>query len=147
MFNIHWHGICYECGCPLCIVCHVYEEDILKFIRDFTTWVYMNPFQIGFNCMYYKFYGTTVHRICASCYFFPVRVNLQQREIGKKLPTQHKRFSKTMFEIYWYFFRFQEFRQSKDLENCIVEVEKRRYLTGLEFWWEPGSGLRYMIDM
>jgi hypothetical protein len=127
MFSITWECTCFECGCPLNVMCTVKNENYRLFIRDFTTWVYLQPFKLTFNNFFYR----SRHRVCISCFYFPMRIDPFKREIGtrQKLP---RKLSKTFEEVYEYFKRFEEFRKRKDLEICIVEPEKRRCLSGLE---------------
>ena len=144
MFNINWCHTCYECGCPLDLFCTIKDDDIDLFFRDFTTWVYLKPFTLVYNKWYYKCYGMKIHRVCISCYFFPKRVDLFKREIGEKCK-QYIQLSKTFEEVYQYFESFQEFRQRKDIEICIVETEKRKILRGLQVYWAPTSYLNITI--
>ena len=140
MFNINWGHTCHECRCPLEVDLTVKEKDLKIFFRDFTTWAYLRPFSLYQNLVMYKFYGLVVRRVCVSCYYHPIRINLLNREVGvKKVGTSKKiKRSKTCQEIYDYFFYFTEFRLRKDLvTSCIVEEEKRTMVLGLEVFWEP----------
>ena len=137
MFNINWEHTCYECKCPLDIVCTLQEDSIKIFFRDFTTWGYLNPFSVADNNSIYKFYGNILHRICLSCYHNPIRINIHKREIGQSCKIKTVKYSKTCSEIYNYFERFQRFRQRKDLLDITEEIDedRRKYVDGLQLLW------------
>ena len=137
MFNIKWGHTCHECRCPLEVDLILKEKELKIFFRDFTTWAYLIPFSLYQNLVMSKFYGLVVRRVCVSCYYHPIRINLKNREVGVKKVNKRIKRSKTQKEIYDYFLRFIEFRQRKDLEICIVEEEKRTIVLGLEVYWEP----------
>lgn len=129
-FSIYWDYTCYECQCPLDIWCFIRVPEVTKFVRDLTTWGYLNPFSVEMNNWVYKAASQKVRRVCLSCYYYPQRVDIRKREIGQK-QKRFKTLSKTFDEVKEYFTRFQEFRERKDLEICIVDWHKRRNIKGL----------------
>ena len=137
MCSVSWAFTCHECECPIDVSCVIKDRNYNLFIRDFTTWCYLKPFSIACNTYIYKFYGMSLKRVCMSCYYCPKRINLCSREIigrsvkFKKCPYQ----SKSKQELYDYFESFFEFRKRKDLEICIVEEKKRKYLLGLMMYY------------
>jgi hypothetical protein len=136
MFNITWKHTCFECRCPLNVKLTFLKTDVDLFIRDVTSWAYLRPFCLFRNNFRYKFYGLVVRRVCISCYFYPKRINLLNREIGKKVTMNKIIKSKTSQEIYDYFNSFVEFRKRKDLEMCIVEEYKRKFIHSLLYYWK-----------
>ena len=149
MFNITWKHTCFECCCPLIVKMTITvnkEDKFCLFCRDFTSWCYLKPFCLLRNNYYYKFYGLVVKRVCISCYHYPMRrISLLNREIGKKVTMNKIIKSKTSQEIYNYFNSFVEFRKRSDLEICIVEEPKRKFINGLLAYWQVEEGTVYQI--
>ena len=136
MFNINWEYTCYECKCPMHVKLTVRNEDYTLFIRDFTTWAYLRPFCLHRNIAYYKFYGLRLRRVCIVCYFCPERVLLKNRETNVRTVIPRCVKSKQVQEILDYFTDFVEFRKRKDLEICIVEPHKRKFIPRLRILWK-----------
>ena len=138
MFNINWAYTCYECQCPLSIKLSIYDKNIKLFMRDFTTWCYLNPFCLVRNMPYYKsFGGLKMRRVCLTCYYCPKRPQIYKREVGTRHIINPCKVSTTKQKLLDYFTSFVEFRKRKDLEICIVEEYKRTTILGLNTVWRP----------
>ena len=148
MFNIKWKHTCFECSCPLAVKMTITVDESKKFelfCRDFRTWCYLKPFCLIRNTFFYKFYGLGVRRVCASCYYHPMRrISLLNMELNTKQCAIVKR-SKTSKEIYNYFNSFVEFRKRSDLEICIVEEYKRKFTGGLLAYWQVNDTLYHIL--